>query len=222
MCKINNINKYQTGMIGGGMVARKNSENQKAQNEEIKKSKRKEAMKMLMWCATLPPFNHDDPEQVKARVALYFDKCMNDGFTPGKEGLCNALHITRQTFQTWLNGTARKGQEHQKICQDAEQVLKSYIEMAMLDGDINPVPGIFIMSNQYDYVQKQVVAQQQTVSILDSATPEQLEHRYGEGMIIDAIYSERAERKEISNTGNKDSVKPIMQKSKKELQKVKK
>ena len=171
------------------------------QIEEAKKVKRQETLKMSLWAASLPPFNHDDPEQLKARIWVYFEKCAEQSCTPGKEGLCNALHITRQTFQTWLNGTARKGQEHQKICQDAEQVLKSYIETAILDGDVEQVPGIFIMSNQYDYVQKQVVSQQQQVSIIDSATPEQLEHRYGEGMIIDAIYSEREESKELANAG---------------------
>lgn len=178
------------------------SSKEKKEKNQLKADKRKRMLKLAVWCATLPPYNHDDPAQVRARIGLYFDKCIETGSTIGKEGLCNALGITRSTFQSWLNGTARKGQDHQKICQDAEQVLKAYTENAMLDGDINPVPGIFFMSNQYDYVQKQVIQSNESQSILDTATPEQLEHRYGDGMIIDAIYSESEEmqKKELAQS----------------------
>lgn len=173
------------------------SSKEKEKKNELKKDKRKEMLKLALWCATLPPYNHDDPKQVEARIGVYFDKCIEMGATVGKEGLCNALGISRATFQTWLNGTARKGQEHQKICQTAEQLLKAFTENAVMDGDIAPVPGIFFMSNQYDYVQKQVVTNEKSESILDTATPEQLEHRYSDGMIIDAIYSESAPPKEL-------------------------
>lgn len=170
------------------------SAKEKGKVEETKKQKRRELLKLATWSATLPPINNDDPRQIKARAGVYFDYCMKEGMTPGMEGLCNALGISRSTFRTWLNGSARKGQEHQKICQDIEQMLKAYMEGAMLDGDINPVPGIFFMSNQYDYVQKQVVSNTDNRSVLDTATPEQLQHRYGEGMIIDAIFSESPQK----------------------------
>lgn len=163
---------------------------------EFTKRKRQEAVKTALWCGRLPPINTDDPDQVQERINCYFNYCAENGFVIGIEGLCNALGITTATFKTWLNGSARKGQEHQKICINAEQIIKQYLEDGVLSGDIPPVPSIFIMSNNHGYVQQQKVVTENIQNFIDTATPEQLEKRYSnQGTIIDATFEEKATKR---------------------------
>lgn len=165
---------------------------QLAEKKEVEKQQHKETLELILWFAKLPPLNYNNLVQVRNRITEYFEQCANVGAVPGLEGLCNALHVSRKTFNSWADGTARKGTEMQKLCQDAKQILKAYAENGMLTGDINPVPGIFMMTNQYeDYVQKQVVQSDTSISILDTATPEQLAERYGSGSIVDVAYTEK-------------------------------
>lgn len=165
---------------------------QLAEKKEVEKQQHKETLELILWFAKLPPLNYNNLVQVRNRITEYFEQCASVGAVPGLEGLCNALHVSRKTFNSWADGTARKGTEMQKLCQDAKQILKAYAENGMLTGDINPVPGIFMMTNQYeDYVQKQVVQSDTSISILDTATPEQLAERYGSGSIVDVAYTEK-------------------------------
>ncbi len=174
---------------------------------EFTKRKRQEAVKTALWCSRLPPINTDDPEQVQERINCYFNYCAENGYVIGVEGLCNSLGITTGTFRTWLNGTARKGQEHQKICVNAEQVIRQYMEDGILAGEIPPVPSIFIMSNNHGYVQQQKVVTENIQSFIDTATPEQLEKRYSnQGTIIDATFEEKPQKQ---LTANAESIKQI-------------
>lgn len=176
-------------------MAKGNSAEEIQAKSDFQKRKRQEAVKNAIWCSSLPPINVDDPEQVKERIALYFEHCAEAGFIIGQEGLCNALKITTSTFRTWLNGSARKGQEHQKICMQAEQVIKAYMEDGILSGDIPPVPSIFIMSNLHGYAQKTEVKVDAPNTFIDTATPEQLEKRYSKnGTIIDAVFEEKKQK----------------------------
>ncbi len=170
--------------------------------EEAKKQKRKDQVMQATWAMRLPPINNNDPEQVRQRVYLYFDYCAENGLILGLEGLCNALKINRTTFRSWMNGTARLGQEHMKICQEADQVIKAYMENATLAGDIAAIPSIFFLSNQHGYEQKSTVKQEQVESILDTATPEQLEKRYSSGSIIDVAFEEKKPQKVIAESNN--------------------
>ena len=172
------------------------------EKDDLKKQKAKERLKQLMWAAKLPPINNNDPEQVRARIMLYFEYCEKNGCVVGKEGLCNALKINLATFKSWLDGSARNGQEHQRICQEADQMLKAYMESAMLSGDMNPIPGIFFMSNQHGYQQKTTITQETQQSIIDTATPEQLEARYSSGSIIDVAFEEVKPKKELAEVSS--------------------
>lgn len=157
------------------------------EKKELKKSSNQAKMKVLMELRLLPPINTDDGIQLTKRINKYFEICIENGCIPALEGLCAALKISRSTWNDWRSGRYRLGQEHQKIVLDAEQILKAYMEQGILDGDIQSIPAIFMMSNQYDYVQKQVVQQETNVSFLDTATPEQLENRYSTQNVIDLI-----------------------------------
>lgn len=186
----------------GELLTVRNKAEEFKQIEDYKAEKRKAQVKQATWAMRLPPINNNDPEQIKERIYLYFEYCAEEGLIIGLEGLCNALKINRTTFRSWLNGTARLGQEHQKICQEADQVIKAYLENATLAGDIQAVPSIFFMSNQHGYEQKSTVKQEQIASVLETATPEQLEKRYSSGSIIDVAFEEKAPPKEIAEVSN--------------------
>ena len=108
-------------------------------------------MKQGLYLQSLPRVDVNDPEAIRARIKLYFDNCMESGIRPGVEGLCLALHINRETLMRWASGERRKGQEHQQIAQDARQFLANLMEQYMTDGEINPVAGIFLASNNFGY-----------------------------------------------------------------------
>lgn len=176
--------------------------------QEFQKKKRQSAIQTALWCNRLPPINLDDPEQLQKRIDLYFNYCAENGYVIGIEGLCNSLGVTTGTFKSWLNGSARKGQEHQKICINAEQVIKAYMEDGILSGDIPPIPSIFIMSNNHGYVQQKSQIYQETVTnFIDTATPEQLEKRYSSmGTVIDADYTERSAKQLAESAESKKQV----------------
>lgn len=177
----------------------------KEQKQELKRKQLQDLGAQVAWATYLPPINKSDPLQVKTRIKQYFDKCVEEGWIVGQEGMCSALGIDRQTFNRWLNGTARMGQEHQLICKQAEQFLVSYMEAGIMNGTLPPIPSIFMMSNQHGYVQKQTVVQEQAGTFIDTATPEQLEARYGSGSIIDAVIEEKeVEKLPIAETQKDD------------------
>lgn len=160
---------------------------EKAEREEQRKEQTKSKLAVLMDMNKLPPIDTNDTKQLQQRIDKYFMSCIEHGCIPGLEGLCNAIGISRATWNNWRSGGRRFGQEHQSIVMKAEQILKAYMEQSILDGEIQSIPAIFMMSNQYDYVQKQVVQQDTNVSFLDTATPEQLESRYSSNNVIDMI-----------------------------------
>ncbi len=176
------------------------SKNEKSEELKAQKERRKELLKQSVWAMTLPPINANDPDQVKQRIARYFQHCVDEGAIVGIEGLCNALKINRATFNSWLNGTARLGQEHQKICQEADQVIKSFMENATLSGDVGAIPSIFFLSNQHGYEQKTTVKAEQAQSVLETSTPEQLEKRYSTGSIIDVSFEEKKPQRELAES----------------------
>jgi hypothetical protein len=78
----------------------------------------------------------------------------------------------------WKRGTFRKD-THQAIILDAYAVMETLWEDYMQNGKINPVSGIFLAKNNYDYTDKQEMVltpntQQETV---DMAT---IEAKYAE------------------------------------------
>lgn len=204
----------QKGQKGGYMADRRKVT---PEEREYQKQKKKDSIRIATWSLSLPPINSDDPEQVKDRMLLYFDFCEQNSYVIGLEGLCNALKISTTTFKAWLNGSARKGQEHQRLCQEAEQVIKAYMEGELLAGEVNPVSAIFLMSNLHGYVQKTTVATETAPSVIDTATPEQLAKRYAEGSIIDVVYEEVKPKKEIAAESSSQKVEQKVIETQKEV-----
>lgn len=129
-------------------------------------------------CQALPKIDLSDAEAVRARINLYFDMCMENGVRPGVEGLCNALHTTRRTLCNWANGYTRTSSDHQAAVVEARQLLADLMEQYMLNGEINPVAGIFLASNQFDYDRNATVTVQAAGALPVGEDPARLAEKY--------------------------------------------
>lgn len=102
----------------------------------------------------MPPIDISDPKQVEDRLDWYFMHCCDNDMKPTVTGFCNALGISRVTLMTWKNGDYRED-THQAIILKAYRVMEELWENYMLNGKINPVSGIFLGKNQFQYSDKQ-------------------------------------------------------------------
>lgn len=138
----------------------------------------KRALSHNLQCQRLPRIDTGDPEAVRDRINKYFALCLENGVRPGVEGLCTALHISRVTFNNWANGVKRAGSDQQEAVKDAKQLLASMMEQYMLSGEINPVAGIFLASNQFDYDRNATVTVQTAGAIGGGEDPARLAQKY--------------------------------------------
>ena len=102
----------------------------------------------------MPPIDISDPHQVEERIFWYFGHCIDHDMKPTVKGFCNSLGISRQTLMTWKQGRFRED-THQAIILRAYNILEELWEDYMQNGKINPVSGIFLAKNNFNYVDKQ-------------------------------------------------------------------
>lgn len=145
---------------------------------EIEPSIVQKLLDFSLRCNRMPQINLEDPDEIRERVNWYFEQCLKEGLRPGVEGLCNALHINKSTFDRWVSGARRAGQEHQAIAQNAKQILADMMEQYMLSGSINPVAGIFLSSNQFDYDRNATVTVKTQPQLVADEDPVRLAEKY--------------------------------------------
>ena len=104
----------------------------------------------------LPPIDIANPKQVEERIEWYFGHCIDQDMKPTVMGMCNALGISRNTLRTWYNEDFR-ATTHAPIVKRAYALLEELWEDYMLNGKINPVSGIFLGKNAWNYCDKQEV-----------------------------------------------------------------
>ena len=126
----------------------------------------------------MPPIDVSDPVQVQQRINEYFELCGQNDMKPTVKGFCNSLRIGRTTLFEWKRGTFRAG-THQAIILQAYDLLEELWENSMQNGKINPVSGIFLGKNNFNYADKQeyVLTPNQQQETLDLAT---IEAKYAE------------------------------------------
>ena len=91
-----------------------------------------------------------DSVELRQRISDYFSFCADRGMRPGIESLSLALSTSRQNFWAWTQGKY-KDAEWQEICQQAKQVIISFLEAASLQGRLNPATSIFLLKNWANY-----------------------------------------------------------------------
>lgn len=127
----------------------------------------------------MPKIDTSDPKQVKERIDWYFAHCSNSDMKPTVKGLCNAVGIHRDTIWKWKTGQFRPD-THEQIILDAYDLLEEMWENYMQNGKINPVAGIFLGKNNFQYTDRQehiITPNQSGVQVIDSAT---IEAKYAE------------------------------------------
>lgn len=132
----------------------------------------------------LPPIDISDPKQVEGRIDWYFEHCITNDMKPTVSGMCNALGIHRDTIHTWKTGEARKG-THQAIVLRAYGLLEELWEDYMMNGKINPVSGIFLAKNNFNYADKQEYVVTPNTAAIQEADVATIEAKYAELPTID-------------------------------------
>lgn len=127
-----------------------------------------------------PPIDRTNPREVEERIKWYFGHCVNSDMKPTVSGMCNAIGIHRDTLHTWKTGEARKG-THQEVVLRAYRVLEELWEDYMLNGKVNPVAGIFLGKNLFQYRdQQEYVVTPNTGNIPEAIDAATLESKYAE------------------------------------------
>lgn len=187
---------YKNGTKDGHRKQRKDYQN-KATPEQITKN-----LSFALRCQRMPRVDTSDAKAVQDRINWYFEACMAEGVRPGVEGLCTALHINRATLSRWCNGIDRAGQAHQEIARDAKQILADMMEQYLMNGTINPVAGIFLASNQFDYDRNATVTVQTQPSLISAEDPKLLAEKY-QADVIDVRADAPVKQLETSEADNK-------------------
>lgn len=127
----------------------------------------------------MPPINIADPVQVEERIAWYFNHCAENDMKPTVKGFCNSLGISRQCLMEWRRGIMRAG-THQAIIVRAYDVLEELWEDYMLNGKINPVSGIFLGKNHFNYTDKQEYVVTPNTGNIETVDVSEIEAKYAE------------------------------------------
>lgn len=145
---------------------------------------------------TLPAIDVDNRECVERRIEEYFKICIEDDARPGVAGLCLALGISRQAWQTWGAGTRRHG-DYVDIVEKARRAMEAILEQYMLHGKINPVTGIFLLKNNFGYKdQSDVVITPNIDPLGEQKDSEQLRQKYLEAAyntVDDSEYTKKVD-----------------------------
>lgn len=128
----------------------------------------------------LPPIDISDPKQVEERINWYFNHCMEDDMKPTVMGFCNALGIDRSTLAGWRRGDHR-AESHSPLIKKAYDFLQEQWEDYMTNGKINPVSGIFLGKNNFDYQDKQEYVITPNNPLGDTTDPANVRKRLSEG-----------------------------------------
>ena len=107
---------------------------------------------------TLPPIDLKDPEQVCNRLAEFFQIHADADMKPTVSGMGMALGLDRRRLWEIKTGVTDRNQDIPTLTRDAIKKAYEYLELLMenymQNGKINPVSGIFLMKNNFAYLDK--------------------------------------------------------------------
>lgn len=107
---------------------------------------------------TLPPIDLKDPEQVNNRLAEFFQIHAEADMKPTVSGMGMALGLDRRRLWEIKTGVTDRNQDIPTLTRDAIKKAYEYLELLMenymQNGKINPVSGIFLMKNNFAYLDK--------------------------------------------------------------------
>lgn len=139
-------------------------------------------LKHSMRFFTLPAVDLNKPDDVQERIAMYLDACAEDEMKPTLVGMCLALGIDRVYFYKIRTGGTKYCAETVNVLKRASDFLNAQMEAYMENGKINPVSGIFLMKNHFNYTDEQKVVVEPTQNLGDSIEQKALEDKYKEAL----------------------------------------
>lgn len=146
----------------------------------------KKYIQHTMEVARLEHIDLKNAELVNQRILKYFSICESNDMKPSVAGLALALGVERTTL--WKIRTEQTGGYPSEVINSikrAVQIINAMMEDYMQNGKINPVSGIFLMKNNMDYSDKQEVVVTPNNPLGTAESPEKLEERYRESVVID-------------------------------------
>lgn len=129
--------------------------------------------------ASLEPIDSTDPVQVEKRIFEYFRLCAENDLKPTSAGFCMALGVSRSTISHWRNGKFR-ADSHQAIILKGYSVLDALWQDYMMNGKINPVSGIFLGKNLFNYTDQKDIVVTPTIGQVEEVDIKQIEEKYAE------------------------------------------
>lgn len=135
----------------------------------------------------LPPIDKYNEEQFLQRVNAYFSIVQKYNMKPTLTGLGLAFKTTRQTIYKWCNGIDCPflTVNERSLLKSVYSLINSSMEDYLLNGQINPVAGIFLMKNNFNYKDQTEVVQ---TTNTETTRPDELISKYN---IIDADFKEK-------------------------------
>ena len=160
--------------------------------EYVQKGDNARYLRHAMTTLNLPPIDISDDKQVGERIEWYFNHCVDNDMKPTVKGLCNAIGINRSTIRTWYNEEYR-GATHSNLIKKAYDLLEELWESYMLNGKINPVSGIFLGRNNWNYQDKIDLVVTPNNPLGESGDPSQMAQKYQKALPGATINAEGAE-----------------------------
>lgn len=133
------------------MAKKKKEELVSVENQEpsIVESHNVKALAHLIMLKKIEKPNLDDPTQVDNACQNYLALCVQNDQKPLVTGLAMVLGINRKELLDILQGKMRS--EARDVIKEYFSMLETYDELALKEGKINAVAGIFLDKNNYGY-----------------------------------------------------------------------
>lgn len=146
-------------------------------------------IKHSLRLSAFPKMDVNNEYEVQKRILDYFDICAEDDMKPSVPGLALIFGLGRQSLMQIINGSYPrcKNSTSIELLQRAYNMLDLQMNNYLTDGKVNPVAGIFLMKNHFNYADKTEVAMSNELSLGTESTAKQLEDKYlsSMGQIID-------------------------------------
>lgn len=111
---------------------------------------------VMVKVASLPKINLNNANEIYDRAMQYFNICIEEGIKPTQEGIASALKITRWTFSAWVTGKTDKPKEIREVLSWIHSTLEALTMQMMVEGQIQPIPALFVLKNNYGYTNDEV------------------------------------------------------------------
>ena len=140
-----------------------------------------------MRLAKLPPIDMDNADEVAERCEQYFEMAREDNSKPSLAALALALGYDRVSLYRIVNGLQGKSTEVCNVLKRAVQMLDVLLNDYMQNGKINPVSGIFLMTNTLNYQQRAEVTVAPAQPLGEGRDPDELRRRYLESVVPSSL-----------------------------------